>query len=238
MARKIALRVERLEVRALLSNLAYSLTTDKSAYAVGQPVQLTFTETNISKQNVTVDDGPSIDGFNVTLDGHTIWKSNSGINPLYIQANTLKPGQSLTETATWNGESTADPSIAATGSFVVTNQLAPTSASASFQITSPVTYSVTTSQPTYQFGQPVQLTLTATNPSNQSVAVNLNPASFTVTQGGNPVWASSASASSQSTGTETLAPGQIDHAIRHLGRHDKLAGSSDRSLGNLRRIQS
>jgi hypothetical protein len=29
-----------------------------------------------------------------------------------------------------------------------------------------------------------------------------------------------------------------DHAIRHLGRHDKLAGSSDRSLGNLRRIQS
>ena len=44
---------------------------------------------------------------------------------------------------------TADPSIAATGSFVVTNQLAPTSASADFQITSPVTYSLTTSQSTY-----------------------------------------------------------------------------------------
>ena len=47
MARKIALRVESLEVRALLSSLSYSLTTDKSEYAVGQSVQLTFTETNI-----------------------------------------------------------------------------------------------------------------------------------------------------------------------------------------------
>jgi hypothetical protein len=208
MARKIALRVERLEVRALLSNVAYSLTTDKSAYAVGQPVQFTFTETNISNQTISVNDGPSIDGFNVTLDGNTIWQSNSGINPLFIQAHTLKPGQSLTETATWNGDTTADPSIAATGSFAVTNQLAPTSASGTFQIASPVNYSVATNQPTYQLGQPVQLTLTATNPSDQPVAVNLNAASFTVTQGGNPVWASSASASSQTTGSDTLAPGQ------------------------------
>ena len=35
-------------MRALLSSLAYSLTTDKSEYAVGQPVQMTFTETNTS----------------------------------------------------------------------------------------------------------------------------------------------------------------------------------------------
>ncbi len=208
MARKIALRVELLEVRALLSNLAYSLTTDKSAYAVGQPVQLTFTETNISKQDVTVNEGPSIDGFNVSLNGTTIWRSNSGVNPQYVLANTLKPGQSLTETATWNGESTADPSIVATGSFVVTNQLAPTSASADFQINSPVTYNLTTSQSTYPFGQAVELMLTATNPSNQSVAVNASPASFTVTQGGNAIWSASASAGSQSFGTETLAPGQ------------------------------
>ena len=208
MARKIALRVEMLEVRALLSNLAYSVTTDKSTYAVGQPVQLTFTETNISKQDVTVNEGPSVDGFNVSLNGTTIWQSNSGVNPQYILANTLKPGQSVTETATWNGESAADPTIAATGSFVVTNQLAPTSASANFQITSPVTYSLTTSQATYPFGNAVELMLTATNPSNQSVAVNADPASFTVTQGGNAIWAASASAGSQSFGSETLAPGQ------------------------------
>ncbi len=70
MARKIALRVERLEVRELLSSLAYSLTTDKSTYQVGQPVQLTFTETNTSTKPVTVTDGPSIDGFTVTGRGH------------------------------------------------------------------------------------------------------------------------------------------------------------------------
>ena len=52
--------VESLEVRALLSSLAYSLTTDKSEYAVGQPVQMTFAETNTSNQNVSVDDGPAI----------------------------------------------------------------------------------------------------------------------------------------------------------------------------------
>ena len=208
MARKIALRVESLEVRALLSSLAYSLTTDKSEYAVGQPVQMTFTETNTSNQNVSVDDGPAIDGFNVTLNGTPIWMSNSGIAPQYVRLETLKPGQSLTETATWNGESTANPSTAETGSFVVTNELAPTTASASFQIQSPVTYSVTPSQPTYQFGQPVQLTLTATNPSNQSVAVGVNPASFTVTQGGDAIWTASASATSQTFGTDTLAPGQ------------------------------
>src|SRR5277367_5812819 len=75
MARKIALRVERLEVRELLSSLAYSLTTDKSVYAVGQPVQLTFTETNTSNAPVTVTDGPSIDGFNVSEGGTTVWQS-------------------------------------------------------------------------------------------------------------------------------------------------------------------
>ena len=75
----------------------------------------------------------------------------------------------------------------------------------SFQIQSPVTYSVTPSQPTYQFGQPVQLTLTATNPSNQSVAVGVNPASFTVTQGGDAIWTASASTTSQTFGTDTFA---------------------------------
>ena len=101
MARKIALRVERLEVRELLSNaaLTYSVTTDKSVYQVGQPVVMKFSETNNTDQPVTVTDGPSIDGFNVAAGGTTIWQSNSGANPQYVVQNTLQPGQSLTETA-------------------------------------------------------------------------------------------------------------------------------------------
>src|SRR5271154_4650164 len=102
MPRKFALRMEQLEVRELLSGLAYSLTTNQSVYQVGQPVQLTFTEKNVSDQPVNVDDGPSIDGFNVSLNGATIWESNSGVNPLYIRQITLQPNQSLTETGTWN----------------------------------------------------------------------------------------------------------------------------------------
>jgi hypothetical protein len=41
--------------------LAVSLTTDHSSYIVGQPVNITLTETNISSHDVTVDIGPSID---------------------------------------------------------------------------------------------------------------------------------------------------------------------------------
>ena len=52
------------------------------------------------------------------------------------------------------------------------------------------------------------MNLIATNSSTQSVSVNIDPASFTVTQGGSPVWASSASASPQTTGTQKLAPQQ------------------------------
>ena len=46
MARKTAVSVENLEARSLLSGIAYSLTTDHSVYQVGQPIQITFTETN------------------------------------------------------------------------------------------------------------------------------------------------------------------------------------------------
>ncbi len=208
MARKIPLRVERLEVRELLSNLAYSVTTDKSTYQVGQPVQLTFTETNTSTQPVTVTDGPSIDGFTVSENGTTIWQSNSGVNPMHVEQDTLQPGQSLTETTKWDGEPSASPSVAATGTFTVTNQLAPQAASASFQIASPVIYSLTTNQSSYQVGQPIQLSFTETNPSASAVSVTVDPPNFSITQGGNSVWMSNSSAQSQPATTEVLYPNQ------------------------------
>ena len=184
MARKFALRVELLEARTLLSDLSFTVTTDKSAYQVGQPVQLTFTETNVSNQPVTVNDGPSIDGFTVTQNGQAIWESNAGNTSPNIQVVTLEPGKSLTETATWNGEPGDASSVAETGSFSVTNQLAPQSASASFQITSPLTYTLTTDKPAYQLGEPVQITLTATNPLNQAVSAIVVPVGLFIGQSG------------------------------------------------------
>jgi hypothetical protein len=45
--------VEGLEERTLLSSLSYSLTTDESIYQAGQPINMTFSETNTGKQPVT-----------------------------------------------------------------------------------------------------------------------------------------------------------------------------------------
>ena len=45
---------EPLEGRELLSGVIYSLTTDQPNYQVGQPIEMTFTETNTGDQPVTV----------------------------------------------------------------------------------------------------------------------------------------------------------------------------------------
>ena len=59
MHRRTSLIVEPMEGRALLSGLTYSLTTDQSIYQVGQPIQITFTETNTGDQPVTVSVSPT-----------------------------------------------------------------------------------------------------------------------------------------------------------------------------------
>jgi hypothetical protein len=125
MKRRTPLNLETLEGRALLSGLSYSLTTNQSSYQTGQPVVMTFQETNVSNQVIQVEDGPSIDGFNVTQGGKVIWRSNAGVNPMFIVSDPLQPGQSLTLTATWNGVPNGGSSPVS-GTFVITNQLDPT----------------------------------------------------------------------------------------------------------------
>jgi len=101
--------------------LAVSLTTDHSFYQLGQPVNITLTETNISSHDVTVECGPCIDAFFITQDGAAVWTSaNKGPVPMYILVETLKPGQSLTLKATWNGMPNES-----TGGFEVHNALIP-----------------------------------------------------------------------------------------------------------------
>jgi hypothetical protein len=134
--------VESLEGRALLSDITYSVTTDKSSYAPGQPVQLTFTETNVSSQNVNITWGPSLDGFEVSHGGVTIWASNEGVNPDFVALQTLAPGQSYTLHATWNGQQDEGTATTPGGTYTVTNGLAPASAaSASFTV-APSTLSI------------------------------------------------------------------------------------------------
>jgi hypothetical protein len=126
-----------LEAKTLLSGLSESLKTDHAAYQAGQPVQMTFTETNASSQPIVVSIGPSLDGFEVMQNGQLVWRSNVGGNPNDLKDVTLKPGQSLTLTATWSGVPNAgnlSTTSVDTGTFVVFNELDPKGATATFQI--------------------------------------------------------------------------------------------------------
>ena len=166
---KTTLTVESLEGKALLSGLVSSLTTDHSVYQAGQPIQITFTETNLTRQPIQLAVGPSTDGFAVSQHGKVIWMSNAGPIPMFIVLETLQPGQSFRLSATWNGMPNtggASTSGVDTGTFVVFNQLDPTGARATFQIVP------STPQPT---PPPVQPT-PAPNPIPPTPAPNPIPA--------------------------------------------------------------
>jgi hypothetical protein len=153
-----------------------TLTTDKAEYQSGQPVHMTLTETNTSGHQVTITDGPSVDGFYVTQKGATVWRSNAGAQPMFLRVVDLLPGQSYTLSATWDGHSN-DPSGSdgplLTGTFQVHSQVSFNGAEAppvtvTIQPAPPaaapaLTVSVTTSRTSYLAGQPVTITLTETN---------------------------------------------------------------------------
>jgi hypothetical protein len=104
--------------------LKITLTTDRSVYHRGQPVLMTLTETNTSNQSVDVELGPSTDGFFVTQNGRQVWASNAGVQPLFIALRTLRPGESLQLSATWNGRSNVGPASTPSGPLVVHSQVA------------------------------------------------------------------------------------------------------------------
>ncbi len=109
--------------------LAVSMTTDRLHYNLGQQVNMTLTARNISSQDVTVEIEPSNDGFFITHNEVTVWASNMGPEPLLISMENLKPGQSFTLKATWNGMQNV-----ATGLYVVHNQMFPTGLTAVFTV--------------------------------------------------------------------------------------------------------
>ena len=101
MVRRVSLIVEGLENKALMSGLSYSLTTDRPTYQVGEPVQMTFTETNSGDQPATI--GPPFDlvQFEIDHDGNSIWGNLMSFSPTTV---TLQPGQSYSQTMTWDGQ--------------------------------------------------------------------------------------------------------------------------------------
>ncbi len=219
MARKFGVSVEDLERRTLLSGIAYTLTTDQSVYQAGQPIQIAFTETNTGAQPVTVSLSPT--DFTVSeqhlLGYGPVWESNpenDGQPPTLV---TLQPGQSVSQTATWDGTvmQTAFQQSTGTntsltvnqfGSFTVSNPNAPSGDTATFQITTPLQGTLTSSQAIYQLGQPIQLTYAETNISDQTVTTTImNPILFRVLENGQQV---SPAMDPLGSDFETLGPGQ------------------------------
>ena len=198
------------------------LTTDQSTYQSGQPVQISFTRTNTSDQPIPFSLDGSEDLFQVTKDGQIVWQSSQG--PPYVFQPVdypliLQPGQSWTSTATWDGWTSAADTIdnfwamgtsakTTTGAFVVTSELDSAALAANFQIQSPLSYSLSESHLSLNYGQPNDLSYTITNTSDQSVTFDMPPADFVVTWKGSAIWKSDPGAASEPTVTETLQPGQ------------------------------
>ena len=110
-------------VAPVSQGLVVKLTTDHQVYRRGQPVVITLTETNTSQHEITVASGPSLGGFFVTRNGRRVWASNAGIQPMFILVKTLEPGQSITQSATWNGQSNIGPAGTAAGHLVIGSQV-------------------------------------------------------------------------------------------------------------------
>ena len=200
-ARRRCVSLENLEasIYAPCPGLTYSLTTGQSSYQIGQPITMTFTETNTGDQPVTVEVSP-------TDFAAAPAEAAQGATPSWHQSNpenqgatttpeTLQPGQSLSQTATWDGSlpGMAEPGESAGyayGSYVVTNPNAPQGTTAALTIASPFQDTLTTDQPTYQLGQTIHFTFTRTNTSDEPAvftSLTFSPYGFDVTQGGQTV---------------------------------------------------
>ena len=152
-----------------------ALTTDQATYQFGQPVQLTYTETNTSDQTLTISiANPLYQIVNNDLPMLPV------SDPLGPSIQTITPGQTITDQFTWNPQPGSGYYTEGnlTGTFeamVYDVPAAPGHFTANFQIVSTsagaIVSSVTTDHAVYQGGQTVTMTFTETNRSDQPVTV-------------------------------------------------------------------
>jgi hypothetical protein len=190
------------------SPLSYSVSTPQPDVAFGRPVDFSYAVTNISDQPVTFNMAPADFIVTIASNGDAAWESDPAASSQGPTSETLQPGQSVTQTASWNG-------VANEGAFAGTNVWeqfyvaladAPIAATEEFQIASPLSQSVSTDQPTYQPGQPVQLTATETNVSDEPITIlNTNDVFNVVGPGGGSLPAVNVSSTNPIV---TLQPGQ------------------------------
>ena len=107
-----------------------TLTTDKTIYKVGQPIQITLTETNTTNAAIVSPSVKGLGSFTASQHFKDVWKSKG--SKLASLSFTLQPGQTHTITVTWNGHANVGPhsrSTPLTGTFTLDNMLANNSVS-------------------------------------------------------------------------------------------------------------
>jgi hypothetical protein len=178
--------------------LVEGISTNQSVHEVGQPIEITSHAANTSRHPVTIVKFQSVPGsVAITQDGTRVWQGGTigvviepldPLPPYMVQTTTIQPGRSTSYSVTWDGvpSSTSSTVSTVTGSFVASLSGLPQLSTASFQIESPIKYTISVppstylGEPGYQGGEPVPMTFTETNTSDQPVTVTLKPAEFQV----------------------------------------------------------
>jgi len=218
--------VEFLEAKALLSGftapahsgwaafapagspIAYTLTTDRSSYAVGQPVRITLTMTNVSDHNVPYDFGPADDAFTAGQGGVVAWDSSVGLGRIPIGSSMLSPHETERVPGVWYGNFNEGAPAHPQGPFQIRSAHDPAlAATVSFR-PGPIAYSLTTDRAVYAPGGPVTITLTETNRTDHPVTTYGGPSldGFTVSQGGREVWRSNEGPQPLAIQRQTIPP--------------------------------
>lgn len=189
-----------------------SLTTDQPTFQIGQPVPLTYTETNTSDQTLSIVQGNPL--YQILHNDQPVLP---GQDPLGPTIETISPGQTITSQYTYQPPGFGPYTLVnLTGSFVAKVYdvpAAPGKFTADFQIVPPpagaIVSSVTTDQPVYQDGQTVTMTFTETNVSSQPVMVVTGQNGFVFDQPSlTPTLDLEGLPSQNTLGWSTLQPGQ------------------------------
>ncbi len=104
------------------AGLVASLKAEVHKGARGVEVAATLTLRNTTRHAITVEAGPSLEGFSATQAGRTVWRSGEGMmTPDLVRVEVLPPHHSLTIKATWDGR--AEPGGPVAGPVTISGEL-------------------------------------------------------------------------------------------------------------------
>jgi len=105
-----------LQSKAVNGSFELTFSVEKTVYTVGEPVNITLSITNISKQTVDfTHTGMDFDFFVTNDTDNVVYQWSIGrAFPLFVMIEPLQPGENVTATYTWSQTCNANPSTVGT----------------------------------------------------------------------------------------------------------------------------